>query len=367
MQTSVHPRVQRGDMYTCTAVDRSRPTAPVPVYLVSQSSAFRARRAAYGGSPLKTTHDNTGQPFHTRSTSLLGASAPVAKRRLPSRRLPLAERGRGDQGNGRFQLFPATALVQSANCKEKAPFYKMAQTDRKALVALYNATGGVKWKNNQNWNTSAALSQWYRVEVNSQGRVVKLSLWNNNLQGPIPVEVGRLAVLEYLDLRANELTGAIPPEVGKLTALRWLNLRSNQLSGPIPPQLGDLSTLEILDLSWNKLDGNIPTELGDLRQLQLLLLNENHLTGAIPAQLGALNKLTRLDLSINQLSGPIPPELGELEALKSLYLSNNQLAGNIPPELGDLRQLQWLRLSENHLTGTYFIVMVGLVFSSIDP
>ncbi|CAN0261557.1 unnamed protein product, partial [Ectocarpus sp. 8 AP-2014] len=45
MQVSVHPRVQRGDMYTCTAVDRSRSTAPVPVYLVSQSSPFRARRA----------------------------------------------------------------------------------------------------------------------------------------------------------------------------------------------------------------------------------------------------------------------------------------------------------------------------------
>ncbi|CAM9926324.1 unnamed protein product [Ectocarpus sp. 8 AP-2014] len=32
MQVSVHPRVQRGDM-SCTAVDRSRPTAPVPVYI----------------------------------------------------------------------------------------------------------------------------------------------------------------------------------------------------------------------------------------------------------------------------------------------------------------------------------------------
>ncbi|CAN0535768.1 unnamed protein product, partial [Ectocarpus sp. 8 AP-2014] len=39
----------------------------------------------------------------------------------------------------------------------------MAQTDRKALVALYNATGGAKWRDNRNWNTSAALSQWYGV------------------------------------------------------------------------------------------------------------------------------------------------------------------------------------------------------------
>ncbi|CAB1108811.1 unnamed protein product [Ectocarpus sp. CCAP 1310/34] len=37
--------------------------------------------------------------------------------------------------------------------------YTMVQTDRKALVALYNATGGAKWEHTRNWNTSAALSQ----------------------------------------------------------------------------------------------------------------------------------------------------------------------------------------------------------------
>ncbi|CAB1114032.1 unnamed protein product [Ectocarpus sp. CCAP 1310/34] len=59
--------------------------------------------------------------------------------------------------------------------------YTMAQTDRKALVALYNATGRAKWEYTRNWNTSAALSQWHGVEVNCQGRVVKLSLGGNNL------------------------------------------------------------------------------------------------------------------------------------------------------------------------------------------
>lgn len=59
--------------------------------------------------------------------------------------------------------------------------FTMAQTDRKALVALYNTTA---WLNNRNWGTSAALSQWYGVEeVNTQGRVVKLALNFNNLQG----------------------------------------------------------------------------------------------------------------------------------------------------------------------------------------
>ncbi|CAN0109851.1 unnamed protein product, partial [Laminaria digitata] len=59
----------------------------------------------------------------------------------------------------------------------------MAQIDREALVALYNATDGAKWRNNRNWNTNAALSQCYGVKVDTQGRVVELSLGFNKLRG----------------------------------------------------------------------------------------------------------------------------------------------------------------------------------------
>ncbi|CAM9346593.1 unnamed protein product, partial [Hapterophycus canaliculatus] len=59
----------------------------------------------------------------------------------------------------------------------------MASTDRGALIALYNATGGAGWAHNKNWNTGADLSRWDGVEVNDQGRVVKLSLGANNLRG----------------------------------------------------------------------------------------------------------------------------------------------------------------------------------------
>lgn len=59
----------------------------------------------------------------------------------------------------------------------------MASTDRDALVALYNATEGGRWRRNKNWNTDAPLSEWHGVKVNDQGRVVELSLSRNNLQG----------------------------------------------------------------------------------------------------------------------------------------------------------------------------------------
>lgn len=59
----------------------------------------------------------------------------------------------------------------------------MAHTDRDALVALYNATGGANWKQKTNWDTGVDLSQWCGIKVDEQGRVVELNLFWNNLQG----------------------------------------------------------------------------------------------------------------------------------------------------------------------------------------
>lgn len=59
----------------------------------------------------------------------------------------------------------------------------MAQTEREALVALYNATGGPKWKENGKWDTDADLSQWHGITTDGHGRVVKIRLYSNNLQG----------------------------------------------------------------------------------------------------------------------------------------------------------------------------------------
>ncbi|CAN0442492.1 unnamed protein product, partial [Pylaiella littoralis] len=48
--------------------------------------------------------------------------------------------------------------------------------------------------------------------------------------GPIPPELGKLAVLKELWLGQNQLTGTIPPELGNLAALTDLNLFGNHLS-----------------------------------------------------------------------------------------------------------------------------------------
>ena len=128
--------------------------------------------------------------------------------------------------------------------------------DRAALVALYNATDGTNWVDNTNWLTDAPLGEWYGVDTDADGRVIRLNLagrWDNEqavyilhgLTGPIPPELGNLAKLGTLLLGANNLTGSIPPELGGLANLASLNLWRNKLTGSIPPNSETLPNLEL--------------------------------------------------------------------------------------------------------------------------
>ena len=224
-------------------------------------------------------------------------------------------------------------------------------SERAALVALNHATGGLNWTLNENWLTDRPLREWSGVDVDGQGRVIRLDLVNNGLTGTIPSELGSLTNLRSLHLSANGLTGAIPAELGSLANLETLELSNNELTGSIPEELGLLANLESLALSNNGLTGSIPAELGSLANLRTLELGTNFLTGSIPGGLGSLANLEILNLFGNQLMGPIPEELGSLASLEFLHLSNNDLAGPIPEELGSLANLEILWLSQNHLTG----------------
>ena len=118
-----------------------------------------------------------------------------------------------------------------------------ALSERDVLEALYHGNRGPNWTNNENWLTDAPLGDWIGVRVDGQGRVVSLSLRNNNLTGRIRPELGDLTNLTELWLSYNNLTGPIPPELDGLANLTTLVLSDNHLMGPIPPELGDLANL----------------------------------------------------------------------------------------------------------------------------
>jgi hypothetical protein len=183
-------------------------------------------------------------------------------------------------------------------------------SDRLALESLFKSCGGAGWERKGGWMTEAELGEWEDVKVDAEGRVVKLRLQNNGMVGSIPSDIQQLSALRYLKLgndsdepHKNELTGPIPAELGRLAALEKLNLYGNKLTGPIPAALGQLGALTVLALDQNELSGAIPAELGQLRALTDLHLDQNELSGPIPAELGQLGVLTVLALYENQLTG----------------------------------------------------------------
>ena len=187
--------------------------------------------------------------------------------------------------------------------------------DRAALVALYNATNGDNWTDKENWLSDEPLGEWQGVTTDDDGRVTQIRLWENNLIGSIPADLGNLTSLNLLALHINQLNGSIPMELGNLSNLTELALWENQLSGEIPSELGGLANLQRLDLGENDLSGEIPAALGSLASLEELDLRDNELSGEVPEELGNLSNLTELHLCCNELSGEIPAELGNLASL----------------------------------------------------
>ena len=242
-------------------------------------------------------------------------------------------------------------ITASAGSAEGAAEVTVADLDRAALVALYEGTDGPNWTNADTWLTDAPLREWYGVDTDAQGQVTELSLWSNNLTGPISPELGNLASLKGLSLSGNDLSGPIPPELGNLASLEKLHLGNNDLTGRILPELSNLASLTQLYLYGNDLTGPVPTELGSLANLEWLLLGNNDLTGSIPPELSNLANLKGLSLRGTELSGPIPSELSNLANLESLFLDDNDLTGPIPPKLGSLASLTDLWLQRNNLTG----------------
>ena len=238
----------------------------------------------------------------------------------------------------------AATITATAGAARGTAGITVQNPDRAALVALYNATDGPNWAKSENWLTDAPLRNWYGVDTDADGRVVRLDLRKSpwapqGLWGPIPPEIGNLTHLTTLDLSGNiGLSGPIPPEFGNLTNLTEFSFSWTELTS-LPSTVGRLARLERLEAQKSRLTGPIPPELGNLANLATLDLQRNRLSGPIPPELGNLTRLARLDLWLNHLSGPIPAELGNLVNLKHLVLAENNLTGPIPHSFVQLDQL----------------------------
>ncbi|RVW52728.1 MDIS1-interacting receptor like kinase 2 [Vitis vinifera] len=250
------------------------------------------------------------------------------------------------------------------------------------------------WK----WTQTSCLAL-YRKAFCQGGSLVRFTVSDNHLSGPIPKSlkncrnltralfqgnqltgnisevVGDSPNLEYIDLSYNRFHGELSHNWGRCPQLQRLEIAGNNITGSIPEDFGISTNLALLDLffksfGWgnskeigkcnfsveadlndNQLSGNIPPELGSLSDLGYLDLSANRLNGSIPEHLGDCLGLNYLNLSNNKLSHRIPVQLGKLNHLSQLDLSHNLLTGGIPPQIQGLESLEMLDLSHNNLSG----------------
>ena len=341
------------DSVTLTINDDEAPFFPYDSIAYTFTEGLAGSRflpeAAYGKGPLTyslSPAPGNGVTFTPGPPTRIGTSETSAAGPETSYTLTVTD------ADGVKDIMTISITVRKGVCSNSAAVSGYTNPgivkDCEALLVSRDVLGGDK---SLNWSEDLSIGEWQGVATDDEGRVVHLHLWENQLSGTMPSELGSLVNLQSLALQDNKLTGSIPPELGNLANLEELSLWGNQLTGLIPASLSSLANLRTLALNRNQLTGSIPPELGNLANLEELSLWGNQLTGLIPASLSSLANLRTLALNRNQLTGEIPTELGNLSNLEWLLLGNNLLTGEIPPKLGNLSNLQILDLAVNQLTG----------------
>ncbi|XP_047266771.1 leucine-rich repeat receptor-like serine/threonine-protein kinase At1g17230 [Capsicum annuum] len=189
-----------------------------------------------------------------------------------------------------------------------------------------------------------------------------LSLSENESDGPIHSEIGRLSNMQKLALgtnhftvlamEKNQITGSVPISIFNISSLQILSAWQNNLIGEIPKEISNLIELEELVLADNSLSGSLDTEIINISGLRIIDLSSNNLSGSLPPNLGSiLPNIERLFLgSLTNFVGTIPHSISNCSKLSILDLSDNKLTGLIPNSLGYLTHLQYLNLEGNNLT-----------------
>ena len=109
-----------------------------------------------------------------------------------------------------------------------------------------------------------------KVEAN---RIVRLEMYYQGQQGPVPAALGELDSLRGLFISLTGVTG-LPPEIGKLKRLDSVKIATSRIGPTLPDQIGDLPDLHFLQVNDNRLT-SLPVSLMKLRHLQSVSFQGN--------------------------------------------------------------------------------------------
>ena len=167
-----------------------------------------------------------------------------------------------------------------------------------------------------------------------EGRVAKLELPRNGLEGPVPTQLEALDRCRVICLFGNRLNGRL--DGARLPAsLVHLDLSGNRVDGPIPPEIARLRRLRRLHLQNNRLSGPLPDVFDALEDLEEFTAQRNRLSGPLPASVGGCGTLRKLFLHENpKLKGPVPEAWAQCGKLAQVLLAETSVAADsTPPDL----------------------------------
>lgn len=131
-----------------------------------------------------------------------------------------------------------------------------------------------------------------------------------------------------------------PPGILKVEILQELRLRNNSIR-TLPVEVGDLRELRFIDIGGNRVT-ELPETLFKLPKLTVLDASGNQLR-SLPATIGDAAVLQRLFLYKNQLT-MLPPEMSTCEALEELSVFDNVIF-SLPSWISCLSKLRILNVS----------------------
>lgn len=182
----------------------------------------------------------------------------------------------------------------------------------------------------QNLQSDRAALERFKAAVDPAGNILPwVSGTNPCTWTGVQCYLNRVASLRLPRL---QLTGSIPDNtLGDLGQLRVLSMHNNRLTGPFPVDLARCSILKAVFLGSNLFSGLLPDFTGFWPRMSHFSLGFNNFTGEIPASIATFNNLHHLDLQSNSFTGKIPAV--SFNNLVIFTVANNELEGPVPTSL----------------------------------
>ena len=169
----------------------------------------------------------------------------------------------------------------------------------RALESLYNSTDGEqwKWKNEilfgSRWSFPQASAHdpcsddgrtWQGITCSSRPGICQLQ----------ECHIVEISLVEY------GLNGTLPNVFSQLTGLTSLQINSNKnLFGSLPISVGSLVRLQYLDIAENRLSSSLPSSLGSLAQLKDFVIDDNVFTAPFLSHL--INSIGSQSCNCNEM------------------------------------------------------------------